>query len=170
MNTVEKKIDICLRWILADGKEKRNEIAMEAASLLRQNTEAANFVVEDFTENLLRELGVSQALLGFNYMVYAINLVVDDEEYINGVTTKLYPAVAKKFDTTAPRAERAMRHAVEKTFDNGDYDLLVKIFGGGISKFGGKVTNSEFIAGCAREVRRRMRGSTVLEETNNGKL
>ena len=170
MNILEKKIDTCLRWIVEGDKERRDEIAAEAAALLRQNTEAANFAGEDFTENLLLELGVSQALLGFNYLACAIDLVVDDEQYINVVTTKLYPAVAKKFDTTASRTERAMRHAIEKTFDNGDYDLLVKIFGGGISRFRGKVTNSEFIAGCARAVKRRMRAASVWEGSNNAKL
>ena len=170
MNILEKKIDTCLRWIVEGDEERRNEIAAEAAALLQQKTETTGFAEEDFTENLLLELGVSQAIRGFNCIACAIDLVVDDEQYINGVTTKLYPAVAKKLDTTASRAERAMRHAVEKTFDNGDYDLLVKIFGGGISKFGGKVTNSEFIAGCAREVRRRMRAASVWEESNDGKL
>lgn len=158
MNTLEKKIDVCLRWLLADGEERRNEIAAEAASLLRQGTETARFcAVDDCVGNLLRELGTSQAILGFNYLICAIELTVENEGYIHGITKKLYPDVAEKFDTTASRVERAMRHAVEKTFDNGDYDLLIKIFGGGISKFGGKVTNSEFIAGCAREVQRRMR-------------
>lgn len=163
MNIFEKKIDVCLRWILANNEDQRNALALEAASLLQETSKStAPGELEDRIEDLLREFGASHALLGFNYIVYSVTLVLNDWSYLNGVTTRLYPAVAERFDTTANRAERAIRHVVERAFDCGEPDALIKVFGNGVSKFNGKVTNSEFIAGCAREISRRMRNSAVL--------
>ena len=158
MNILEKKTDLCLRWILAEDGKKRDEIAAEAAALLREGADAGRcFTAEDYVEDLLKELGVSQGILGFKYLAHAVGLVLTDWGYVEGVTKGLYPAVAKRFGSTASRVERAMRHAVEGAFNAGDVDELMKLFGGGVSKFKGKVTNCEFVAGCAREVKRRMR-------------
>ena len=158
MNLLEKKIDACLRWILANDKEQRDEIAEEAAALLCESEIAAHHLAaEDCVTKLLRELGVSQSVLGFKYLVYATMLALDDWNYIETVTKGLYPKVAEQFDTTGSRVERAMRNAIERAFETGDRDVQVKVFGGGISMHSGKVTNSEFVAGCAREVQQRMR-------------
>ena len=158
MTVLEKKIDTCLRWIVAEEQHERDKIATEAISLLQQNMETTNaFAVEDCVVDLLRELGTSQGILGFNYLVSAIMLVMENNEYLNYITGKLYPDVADRFGTKPNRVERAVRHAIEKAFDNGDPEAHIKLFGGGISRFSGKATNSEFIAACAREVQRRMR-------------
>ena len=67
-------------------------------------------------------------------------------EVINAVTKVLYPEVAKRFNTTASRVERAIRHAIEVAWDRGDLDVLQKYFGYTVSNVKGKPTNSEFIA------------------------
>ena len=67
-------------------------------------------------------------------------------EMINAVTKVLYPEVAKKFDTTPSRVERAIRHAIEVAWDRGDIEVLQKYFGYTVSNIKGKPTNSEFIA------------------------
>lgn len=170
MNVFEEKINACMEWILAGSEEKRNEIA-EKMALLQQNTEAeVTLMLEDCVADLLKELGGSPALLGFDYLVCAIALTAEDSEYLRQITKRLYPEVGKRFDTTASRVERAMRHAVVRTFDCGGYDELESLFGSSISVESGKVTNSEFIAGCTREVRRRMSGSSVRKGTDDGKL
>ena len=67
-------------------------------------------------------------------------------DIINSVTKVLYPAVAKKFNTTPSRVERAIRHAIEVAWDRGDIETLQKFFGYTVSNIKGKPTNSEFIA------------------------
>ena len=65
---------------------------------------------------------------------------------INNITFGLYPQIAAKFDTTASRVERAIRHAIEVAWDRGDLETLQKYFGYTVSNVKGKPTNSEFIA------------------------
>ena len=95
---------------------------------------------------LMHEIGVPAHIKGYEYLRYAIQLVVEDMPLINNITKELYPTVAKQFNTTASRVERAIRHAVEVAWDRGDIEVLQKYFGGTISLTRGKPTNSEFIA------------------------
>ena len=73
-------------------------------------------------------------------------LCVNDSEIMNSVTKLLYPTVAKKYNTTPSRVERAIRHAIEVAWDRGDVDVLSSYFGYTIQNTRGKPTNSEFIA------------------------
>ena len=78
---------------------------------------------------------------------------IENPEIINAVTKQLYPAVAKKYETTSSRVERAIRHAIEVAWDRGDVDILNSYFGYPIHTSRGKPTNSEFIAMIADKVR-----------------
>ena len=71
---------------------------------------------------------------------------IENPEIINAVTKQLYPAVAKKYETTSSRVERAIRHAIEVAWDRGDVDILNSYFGYTIHTSRGKPTNNEFIA------------------------
>lgn len=73
-------------------------------------------------------------------------IAVQDMEVINAVTKVLYPEVAKRFNTTPSRVERAIRHAIEVAWDRGDLETLQKYFGYTVNSTKGKPTNSEFIA------------------------
>ena len=73
-------------------------------------------------------------------------IAVADRDVINAVTKVLYPEGAKRFNTTASRVERAIRHAIEVAWDRGDLETLQKYFGYTVSNVKGKPTNSEFIA------------------------
>ena len=79
-------------------------------------------------------------------------MAVLDTEVINAVTKTLYPAVAKRFNTTPSRVERAIRHAIEVAWDRGDLETLQKYFGYTVSNVKGKPTNSEFIAMIADRI------------------
>ena len=85
-------------------------------------------------------------------------MTVKDSDIINSVTKVLYPSVAKKYSTTTSRVERAIRHAIEVAWDRGDVDTLNSYFGYTIQNNRGKPTNSEFIAACVEEVRRKING------------
>ena len=83
---------------------------------------------------------------GYQYLREAIILTINDMDMINAVTKVLYPEVAKRFNTTPSRVERAIRHAIEVAWDRGDVEVLQKFFGYTVSGIKGKPTNSEFIA------------------------
>ena len=98
---------------------------------------------------MLKDLGISPSLRGYQYIRYCVELLQEDFSYVNNVTKKLYPEVAKKFDTTPSRVERAIRHAIEEGWILGDIDLQNKLFGYTVDQDKGKPTNSQFIATVA---------------------
>lgn len=107
----------------------------------------------DHSENLesqvtaiIHEVGVPAHIKGYQYLREAIIIAVNDMDVINAVTKVLYPEVAKRFNTTPSRVERAIRHAIEVAWDRGDLETLQKYFGYTVSNAKGKPTNSEFIA------------------------
>ena len=83
---------------------------------------------------------------GYHYLRAAILASIDDQSLLDSVTKMLYPTVAKKFDTTSSRVERAIRHAIEIAWDRGDLDTINSFFGYTVNNCKGKPTNSEFIA------------------------
>ena len=107
---------------------------------------------------IIHEIGVPAHIKGYQYLREAIGLAVADMEIINALTNVLYPAVAKKFGTTASRVERAIRHAIEVAWDRGDLETLQKYFGYTVSNAKGKPTNSEFIAMIADRLQLERRG------------
>ena len=125
-----------IRRLAANGGAEVNERAedRETQDLERQVTA------------IIHEIGVPAQIKGYQYLREAIRLTVEDMDAINAVTKVLYPAVAKKFNTTASRVERAIRHAIEVAWDRGDLETLQKYFGYTVSNAKGKPTNSEFIA------------------------
>ena len=88
-------------------------------------------------------------------------MTIEDNDIINSVTKILYPAVAKKYQTTTSRVERAIRHAIEVAWDRGDVDTLNSYFGYTIQNNRGKPTNSEFIAMIADNLRLKYRCVTI---------
>ena len=108
---------------------------------------------------ILHQIGVPAHIKGYHYLRESIILSVKDREIINSVTKILYPSVAKKYQTTSSRVERAIRHAIEVAWDRGDIDVLNSYFGYTINNDRGKPTNSEFIAMIADKLRLRMKAS-----------
>ncbi|MDD6176050.1 MAG: sporulation transcription factor Spo0A [Firmicutes bacterium] len=102
---------------------------------------------------ILHQIGVPAHIKGYHYVRYAIQLSVKSEEMMNAVTKRLYPTVAKKYETTPSRVERAIRHAIEVAWDRGDVDVLNSYFGYTIHNERGKPTNSEFVAMIADKIR-----------------
>ena len=94
----------------------------------------------------IHEIGVPAHIKGYKYLREAIMMTVKDMEVINAVTKVLYPSVAKKFNTTSSRVERAIRHAIEVAWDRGNVEVLQSVFGYTVSNVKGKPTNLEFIA------------------------
>lgn len=102
---------------------------------------------------ILHQIGVPAHIKGYNYLRDSIFMSVENPDIINAVTKKLYPSVAKKYETTSSRVERAIRHAIEVAWDRGDVDILNSYFGYTIHNDRGKPTNSEFIAMISDKLR-----------------
>ena len=113
--------------------------------------------VEDIIENkvtkIIHKVGVPAHIKGYQYLRRAIIKAIIDRDIINSVTKELYPQVAKDFDTTSPRVERAIRHAIEVAWNRGDQETIQSIFGYTIQSNKGKPTNSEFIAMISDKLR-----------------
>ena len=109
--------------------------------------------IETQVTRIIHQIGVPAHIKGYQYLRTAILLTVKDSDIINSVTKVLYPSVAKKYQTTTSRVERAIRHAIEVAWDRGDVDTLNSYFGYTIQNTRGKPTNSEFIAMIADNLR-----------------
>ena len=118
--------------ITAVGQEKITEDAFN---------KGANYYI-----NMLHEIGIPAHIKGYHYLRDAIMMAVEDMDVLNAITKILYPTVAKKYQTTSSRVERAIRHAIEVAWSRGKLDTLDELFGYTVSTGKGKPTNSEFIA------------------------
>ena len=102
---------------------------------------------------ILHDLGIPSHIKGYQYIREGIGIIFDRPETIGGITKELYPEIASKFDTTVSRVERAIRHAIEVSWNRGDWDLMEDIFGHSVDIDKAKPTNSEFIVTIADKLR-----------------
>lgn len=115
--------------------------------------------LELMVTEIIHQIGVPAHIKGYHYLREAIILSVKNSDIINSVTKLLYPTVAKTYNTTSSRVERAIRHAIEVAWDRGDIDVLNSYFGYTIQNDRGKPTNSEFIAMISDKLRLRLKTS-----------
>ena len=119
--------------------------------------------IETMVTNIIHEIGVPAHIKGYQYLREAIILAVNDMDVINAITKVLYPEVAKTFQTTPSRVERAIRHAIEVAWDRGDLDTLQRFFGYTVSNTKGKPTNSEFIALIADKLQLQLKSTEAAQ-------
>ena len=117
--------------------------------------------IEAMVTGIIHEIGVPAHIKGYQYLREAIIIAVNDMDVINAITKVLYPQVAKTFQTTPSRVERAIRHAIEVAWDRGDLDTLQRFFGYTVSNTKGKPTNSEFIALIADKLQLQLKNQQV---------
>lgn len=98
---------------------------------------------------ILHELGIPSHIKGYQYIREGIGIIYEKPETIGGITKELYPELAEKFDTTVSRVERAIRHAIEVSWNRGNWELMEEIFGHSVDIDKAKPTNSEFIVTIA---------------------
>jgi len=123
---------------------------------------SANTSIESMVTSVIHEIGVPAHIKGYQYLREAIIIAVNDMDVINAITKVLYPQVAKTFQTTPSRVERAIRHAIEVAWDRGDLDTLQRFFGYTVSNTKGKPTNSEFIALIADKLQLQLKGTKAV--------
>ncbi|MBM7569717.1 sporulation transcription factor Spo0A [Aquibacillus albus] len=129
--------------------------------VVKQKTTAENkkFDLEASITNIIHEIGVPAHIKGYMYLREAITMVYNDIELLGSITKVLYPDIAKKYNTTASRVERAIRHAIEVAWSRGNMDSISSLFGYTVSISKAKPTNSEFIAMVADRLRLEHRAS-----------
>ena len=97
---------------------------------------------------------------GYQYIREGITLVYENPELVGGITKELYPEIAKKYETTVSRVERAIRHAIEVSWNRGNWQLMEEIFGHSVDIDKAKPTNSEFIVTVADKLRLELHQAT----------
>ncbi len=102
---------------------------------------------------LLHELGVPSHIKGYQYIREGILILYNNPEIVGGITKELYPEIASKYDTSVSRVERAIRHAIEVSWNRGNLDLMEEIFGHSVDYDKAKPTNSEFIVTVADKLK-----------------
>ena len=131
----------------------KNDSVFNRNSFLSKQSEKYDSDLEMEITNIIHEIGVPAHIKGYQYIRSAITMVVDDIDLLSAVTKELYPEIAKKYNTTPSRVERAIRHAIEVAWNRGKIDTIDKLFGYTVHTDKGKPTNSEFIAIIADKLR-----------------
>jgi len=102
---------------------------------------------------IIHQIGVPAHIKGYQYLRTAIIMAIKDTDIINSVTKILYPSVAKQYSTTSSRVERAIRHAIEVSWNRANWELMEEVFGYSVDIDKAKATNSEFIVTLADKLR-----------------
>lgn len=144
MSALKELVDVLTRYYLAVSSQEKQ---------LCGGAQQGKQEVSGHIDRALSDLGVPDHLLGYRYLQVAILSAVENPDAVYGITSLLYPAVARRFCTTASLVERAIRHAVETGWSRCDEAMRQLYFGGKIRPGRQKPTNAEFIARIANIVR-----------------
>ncbi len=109
------------------------------------NAKTTNHIEEKIT-NIFITVGIPAHIKGYQFLREAIKLAIANPEIINSITKKLYPTIAEKYDTSASKVERAIRHAIEVAWNRGKIENINNLFGIKVYSSNEKPTNGEFIA------------------------
>ncbi len=102
--------------------------------------------IEEKITNIFITVGIPAHIKGYQFLREAIKLAMENPDIINSITKKLYPSIAEKFETSASKVERAIRHAIEVAWNRGKIENINSIFGLTVYTNNEKPTNGEFIA------------------------
>ncbi len=111
-------------------------------SILKSNKDVS---IEIEVSSLLHNLGIPSHIRGYQYIRDGVMLIFNRNSYVSYITKEVYPEIADKYNTTSSRVERAIRHAIEISWDRGDLTLMENLFGHSIDYDRSKPTNSEYI-------------------------
>ena len=150
-NVVRKAVEAGVSYFLT--KPLENELLLKRIKQICLKKEVKNDKINDklyqeksieiqITE-VLNSFGITPSIMGFHYIRSAIEMAIYNTELLVGITKGIYPDIAKKYSTTPSKVERAIRHAIECIWKNGNSDIYCKTIGSISTK---KPTNSQFIA------------------------
>ncbi len=136
--------------ILLMSKSKEKDIVIITEE---ENRDKERNRLEVMVTEIIHEIGVPAHIKGYQYLRTSIIMSVNDMEMLNSITKLLYPSIAKMYDTTPSRVERAIRHAIEVAWSRGKADTINELFGYSMGTGKVKPTNSEFIALISDKIR-----------------
>lgn len=165
METLANRIRQLKSMALSNNNNNNNVVITPQASSLTSGTKpllpktkgmVTGHNLEAEVTSVIHEIGVPAHIKGYQYLRDAIIMVINDMDILNSITKQLYPSIAKQYNTTPSRVERAIRHAIEVAWSRGKMDTIDKLFGYTVNNGKGKPTNSEFIALIADRLRLEM--------------
>lgn len=123
--------------------------------------EVADNRVERLASLIMLDMGVPAHLKGFRYVRTAVIMAEEDMKVVGSVTKLLYPEIAKQYNTTNGKVERAIRNAIEISWERGNRATFEELFGYCAESGQGRPTNSEYIAAIADAVHIQIRKENV---------
>ncbi|SHI93173.1 sporulation transcription factor Spo0A [Lutispora thermophila] len=141
--------------LISSSPDKK--VLLQSSSVINTSSNSPGQDLESAITSIIHEIGVPAHIKGYIYLREAITMVVNNIELLSAVTKELYPSIARKYNTTSSRVERAIRHAIEVAWGRGRIDVINNLFGYTIHNDKGKPTNSEFIAMVADKLRLEMK-------------
>ena len=126
---------------LCNLEELENVVTSSVSSVKPRNRQ-----LEEKITNIFITVGIPAHIKGYQFLREAIKMAIDNPEIINSITKKLYPSIAERFETTASKVERAIRHAIEVAWNRGKIENINALFGIRVYSNNEKPTNGEFIA------------------------
>ena len=126
-----------IRDAARQGNQQFEDVALPVAAVR---------TLDDKLSNIFLNLGIPAHIKGYQFLREAIKLVIEQPDRINRITKELYPAIARRFNTSSSKVERAIRHAIEVAWSRGRIDTLNRAFGCRVALPDEKPTNGEFIA------------------------
>ena len=147
----EKVIDYDLyKELISISKSKEKDIFVITKE---ENEDKERNRLELMVTGIIHEIGVPAHIKGYQYLRSSIIMSVNDIDMLNSITKQLYPTIAKMYQTTPSRVERAIRHAIEVACSRGKADTINNLFSYSVGSGKTKPTNSEFIALIADKIR-----------------
>lgn len=153
MEVFSKRIRQSIDFNYGAGERLKSRQSFSLSTPSNLNNVNKSNRIESQITNIIHEIGVPAHIKGYIYLREAIKMVIENIDLLSAVTKELYPSIAKKFNTTSSRVERAIRHAIEVAWSRGKVDTINALFGYTINNEKGKPTNSEFIAMVADKLR-----------------
>lgn len=147
------EFDRLLNQVLQVSHVKRNVTPKQQMMGEGAETAVSQKALDKTITAIIKEIGVPAHIKGYAFLREAIQMVYIDVDLLGSVTKILYPDIAKKYNTTPSRVERAIRHAIEVAWNRGNYEVISKMFGYTVHHLKSKPTNSEFIAMIADKIR-----------------
>ena len=131
--------------------DRLEELSIDSARPILPRRPAPGQSIESLVTGIIHEIGVPAHIKGYQYLREAVHMVIDNHDVINRITKELYPGIARRFDTSASKVERAMRHAIEVAWSRGRLDAVNKMYGYKVFDAMDKPTNGELVS-CVSEL------------------
>lgn len=126
-----------------------SELERVVASIYFKENKNSNNTIKLKITDMLHNLGIPSNIKGYSYIRDGIEMMYNDTSVMGAITKELYPRLARSYETTSSRVERAIRHAIEISWSRGDYDYMEELFGNSVDCDKSKPTNGEFIVTLA---------------------